>query len=72
MRIWYLVGDNGDGSSSVTFCDSKDTVEALIKNDPDTYSDGDGGSFGSFDCDNFTGQDIETLDTVKQEHQVEG
>jgi hypothetical protein len=66
MRIWYLVGNSGDGSSSVRFLDSQEAVDHLIETDPDTYSDGDGGSYGSFDCDNFSGE-LDTLDTIKAE-----
>lgn len=53
MKIFYIVRNGGDGSSSVDFCDSKECIDYLLSDDypyPEDYQDGDGGSWGSFEA----------------------
>jgi hypothetical protein len=50
VKIYYIVANNGDGSSRVEFYDSKECIDWLTDEDtcPDFegYMDGDGGSWG--------------------------
>ncbi len=66
MRVFYTTTDNGDGSSSVSFYESKECIELLEEANPETYGSGEGGSY--FDVEGtITGITIETLEDVKAE-----
>lgn len=51
MQIFYTGVDNGDGSIGVEFYNSRECIEFLELNLPESYR-GEGG--GSFECDNFS------------------
>lgn len=46
MKYFYMIRNNGDGSSSVEFVDSEETQKLLAKQDPEAYQDGDGDTSG--------------------------
>lgn len=50
MNVYYVNANNGDGSSTTEFYDSKECIERLCNDDifDDIYRDGDGGSWGMF------------------------
>lgn len=74
MQVFYISANNGDGSTTVEFYDSKACVEYLTDEDgPNTdferYVDGDGGSYGSFtvpDGTLITGVRIRSLSDIKK------
>lgn len=45
MKIYYTTRDNGDGSSSVEFMESKEVIELLEEHEPEAYAAGCGGDF---------------------------
>lgn len=51
MKIFYITGNNGDGSSTTEFYDSKECIDYLTDYDlcDERYMDADGGSWGSFE-----------------------
>lgn len=66
MRVYYTTSNNGDGSASVHFFDSKECITYLEDKDPETWGMGEGGSY--FDVEgSVTEITISTLDQVKSE-----
>lgn len=55
MKVFYLIEDLGDGSSTVRFYDSKDKTEAELENEQFYCNE-----YGvqSFEADNIQGLDI--------------
>lgn len=43
MKIWYLVANNGDGSSSVHFFTEQATAQAVCHDNLETYNCNEGG-----------------------------
>lgn len=67
MRIFYTTVDNGDGSSSVQFFDSKECIKFLEDVDPEGYHAGEGGSW--FDIEGtISGITILTMNDVLEEY----
>lgn len=67
MDVFYINRDNGDGSSTTVFFDSKECIDYCCdeENGLEDYWDGDGGSWGSFtvpDGTPITGITIKTME----------
>lgn len=45
MRYYFTTRDNGDGSSSVEFFDSAETIEFAEEQWPEDYGAGEGGGY---------------------------
>lgn len=77
MQIFYITANNGDGSSSTEFYDSKECIDYLTDDDKcdERYMDGDGGSWGSFTIHcgemvpKITGIEIGTISSIKAEEE---
>lgn len=71
MRIFYITANNGDGSFRTEFYDSKECIDRLTDDDLclEEYTDGDGGSWGSFEIPDDTpvsGITIKTINEVEE------
>lgn len=69
MKVFYITASNGDGSSRTEFYDSKECIDYLTDDErcDETYMDGDGGSWGSFEVPDgtpFSGIKIGTIESV--------
>lgn len=72
MKVFYINANNGDGSSSTHFYDSKECINFCCdeENGLEQYWDGDGGSWGSFEVPDgtpITGIRIRTIADLKGE-----
>lgn len=59
VKVFYTVANGGDGSYSVVFFDSDETIELLEKEDPETWGGGEGG--GSLLTEKLEGVHIYTM-----------
>ncbi len=55
MKIFLTVVNCGDGSSSIEAYDNREAIERLQKEDPEGYSDGDGGCIYEIEATDFKG-----------------
>jgi hypothetical protein len=72
MRIYYITANNGDGSSSTEFYDSRECIDYLTDEDKclETYMDGDGGSWSYFDAPGgITGVEVRSLEQLIKDHE---
>jgi hypothetical protein len=63
MRIYFAASNNGDGSSSVHFFESKKCIDLLEEHDLEGYGGCEGGDWMDIDG-SVTGINIETLEEV--------
>jgi len=74
IRIYYTVKNGGDGSSGVSFYESRECIDLLEEHDPEGYASGEGGGYfeivvdGHFEPEEqIQGITIETLEDVKKQ-----
>lgn len=46
MKYFYMIRNNGDGSSSIEFVKDEEVQKLLAEKDPEAYADGDGSTDG--------------------------
>ncbi len=67
MHIYFTASNNGDGSASVEFFESKECITLLEEADPEGYGMGEGGGCMVFDgTQPPDGITVETLESVKE------
>ena len=67
MKIFFTASNNGDGSSSVHFFESKECIDLLEEHDPEGYGGGEGGDWLEVpDGTIVTGITVKNLDWCKE------